>query len=162
MWNLAQADRGRHTCILLDMEDKDSNARIYAWNWFALHAGQRLQLVNFWLVAVSFLAAAFVQARTSHLIAVAIGVSVTGTVASLAFLALDRRTRQLVRVAEDALRHLEQSQTASGQDKVMELVALSNADGRSFFDSYRVIIQGLQLLVSIFFALATIYCLVSL
>ena len=85
------------------MPPENASVESYAWNWFALHAGQRLQLVNFWLVAVAFLAAAFVQARSSHLIAVAVGVSVIGVVASLAFLALDRRTRQLIHIAGDAL-----------------------------------------------------------
>lgn len=76
--------------------DAETNAQAYAWNWFALHAGQRLQLVNFWLVAVAFLASAFVQARSNHLFAIAFGVCVTGAVSSLAFMRLDVRTRQLV------------------------------------------------------------------
>ena len=56
------------------MENPETEARRYAWNWFALHAGQRLQLVNFWVVAVAFLATAFVQARSFHMVAIAFGV----------------------------------------------------------------------------------------
>jgi hypothetical protein len=140
--------------------ERSTNVQSYAWNWFALHASQRLQLVNFWLVAIAFLATAFVEACTSHLVAIAFGVSVTGIVSSLAFLRLDARTRQLIQVAENALAALEEAQTASGLDEVFELVKASHNARQSRFDSYRVIIQGLQLSVAFMFFLAMIYSLV--
>jgi hypothetical protein len=129
----------------------------YAWNWFALHSGQRLQLVNFWLVAVAFLAAAFVQARSSHQVAIAFGVSLTGAVSSLAFMRLDVRTRQLVQVAEAALVSGEKAQTAAGVNEVFELVAASRRVRTRRFDSYRIIIEGLQLTVAVIFLAAAIY-----
>ena len=144
----------------MDDPDINTSAQSYAWSWFALHAGQRLQLVNFWLVAVAFLATAFVQARSSHLVAIAFGVSVTGVVSSLAFMRLDARTRQLIRVAENALRSFEVRRTAAGLDEVNELVKASHQAQRSYLDSYRVIIQGLQLSVAIMFMLAAIYSLI--
>jgi hypothetical protein len=141
----------------VDESDRNASLQSYAWNWFALHAGQRLQLVNFWLVAVAFLAAAFVQAKASHLTAIAFGVSVTGAVSSLAFMRLDVRTRQLVRVAENALSVFEKDNTAAGADETFELTKAS-VDARGWgFDSYRVIIQGLQLSVAVMFLLAAIY-----
>ena len=145
----------------MDSADSEATAQSYAWNWFALHAGQRLQLVNFWLVAVAFLASAFVQALSSHLVAVAFGVSVTGVVSSLAFMRLDARTRQLVQVAENALRSYEIARTAAGLDKVNELVTIAHQARRTPLDSYRVIIQGLQASVAAMFVLATIYSLIS-
>ena len=141
----------------MDESDRSASLQSYAWNWFELHAGQRLQLVNFWLVAVAFLAAAFVQAKASHLTAIAFGVSVTGAVSSLAFMRLDVRTRQLVQVAENALSVFEKGNTAAGADEAFELTKASRlARGRAF-DSYRVIIQGLQISVAIMFLLAAIY-----
>jgi hypothetical protein len=139
--------------------DKSALQQGYAWNWFALHSGQRLQLVNFWLVAVAFLAAAFVQARSSHLVAIAFGVSLTGAVSSLAFMRLDVRTRQLVQVAEEALISFEKAQTASGVNEVFELVAAARLARTRRFDSYRMIIQGLQLTVAALFLAAAIYSL---
>jgi hypothetical protein len=141
------------------VQDAEEKAQTYAWNWFALHAGQRLQLVNFWLVAVAFLASAYVQARSDHMTAIAFGVSVTGVVSSLAFMRLDARTRQLVQVAENALRSFEASGVAVGLDEVTELVRASHEVRRSRFDSYRVIIQGLQLSVAFIFALAAVFSL---
>lgn len=145
------------------MADADgaASAQSYAWNWFALHAGQRLQLVNFWLVAVAFLASAFVQALSSHLVAISFGISVTGVVSSLAFMRLDARTRQLVQVAEEALKSFETIQTAGGLDKVNELAHAAHHAGRRGLGSYRVIIQGLQASVAVMFALAAVYSLVT-
>ena len=142
------------------MQDAETKAQTYAWNWFALHAGQRLQLVNFWLVAVAFLATAYVQARASHMTAIAFGVSVTGAVSSVAFMKLDVRTRQLVQVAENSLRYFEATAVAAGMDEVTELVKASHEARRSRFDSYRVIIQGLQLTVACIFVLAAVFSLI--
>jgi hypothetical protein len=141
-------------------DDAETKAQTYAWNWFALHAGQRLQLVNFWLVAIAFLAAAYVQARSSHMPVIAFGVSVTGAVSSVAFMRLDVRTRQLVQVAENALKYFEASSVARGMDEVTELVKAAHERRRSRFDSYRVIIQGLQLSVACMFIIAAIFALI--
>jgi hypothetical protein len=93
--------------------------------------------------------------------AIAFGISVTGVVSSLAFVRLDVRTRQLVQVAENALRHFEANAVAAGMDEVTELVKASHQARRSRFDSYRVIIQGLQLSVACMFVLAAVFSLTS-
>jgi hypothetical protein len=103
-----------------------------------------------------------VQARASHLVVIAFGVSVAGVVSSLAFMRLDVRTRQLVQVAENALRVIEETQTAAGLNEVHELVKASDQVRGSWLDSYRVIIQGLQLCVALMFFLAAVYSLISL
>lgn len=159
--HVSAASHSRSSLCIVESSDRDWRAQSYAWNWFALHAGQRLQLVNFWLVAVAFLASAFVQARSSHLAALAFGIAITGTVSSLAFLRLDVRTRQLVQVAENALKSIEIAQTAAGLDVVHELAHAAHRARRSRFDSYRVTIQGLQLAVAFVFLLAAIYSLAS-
>jgi hypothetical protein len=135
----------------------DSEQRAYAWNWFALHAGQRLQLVNFWLVAVAFLATAFVQSEISHLRPIAAGVSLIGAVASIAFQRLDMRTRMLGRIAEDALRQFEAEWVSLGASDFIALVKRSNEVKQRRMDSYRLIIQGLQVSVATVFIAAFIY-----
>lgn len=137
------------------MTTVEDQAQTYSWNWFALHAGQRLQMVNFWLVSVAFLVAAFVQARASNMVAIAVGVSVTGVVSSLAFMQLDIRTRELVQVGENALRVLEKKRTEEGLEETAELVRVAH-QSRSRLSSYRVVIQGLQLSVTLLFALAAL------
>ena len=139
----------------------DLEERAYVWNWFALHASQRLQLVNFWLVAVAFLAAAFVQSQISHVRPMAAGVALIGAVASVAFQRLDVRTRQLSQVAEDALREFEAQWVAQGSSGIVALVARSHEVRKSRADSYKAIIQGLQLTVAVVFVGAFIYALAS-
>lgn len=138
------------------MSDPNADAQTYAWNWFALHSGQRMQLVNFWLVAVAFLGAAFVQARTGNLRPVAAGVCAIGAVASVAFAMLDARTRQLVQVAEAALRTLEEARIAAGADASTQLVSASHVARSSRVSSYRFVIQGLQIVVAVLFAVACV------
>jgi uncharacterized membrane protein len=135
--------------------------RSYAWNWFALHAGQRLQLVNFWLVSVAFLATAFVQSQINHLRPIATGVALIGVVSSVAFQRLDARTRQLSQVAEDALREFEAEWISHGSTNLVALSTRSHEARKSWLDSYRIIIQGLQLSVAAVFLCAFIYALVS-
>jgi hypothetical protein len=135
--------------------------RAYAWNWFAMHAEQRLQLVNFWLVAVAFLAAAFVQSQINHARIIAAGVALIGAVASVAFQRLDIRTRQLSQIAEDALREFEDEWVAQGASGLIALVKRSHQERKSRIDSYRTIIQGLQLSVALVFMAAFIYALAS-
>jgi hypothetical protein len=118
------------------------DVRAYAWNWFALHSGQRLQLVNFWLVAVAFLATAYVQSEIDHARAIASGVALVGAIASVAFQRLDVRTRQLTQVAESALQELEQEWIAQGASESVALALRSQEARQSWFDSYRVIIKG--------------------
>lgn len=139
----------------------DSEVRAYAWNWFALHSGQRLQLVNFWLVAIAFLAAAFVQSEINHLTPIAAGVALIGALSSVSFQRLDTRTRQLTLAAEDALLVFEAEWISNGVSDTIALAARSNLARTSRLDSYRVIIQSLQLFVAAVFVGAFIYALVA-
>jgi len=133
------------------------DAQLYAWNWFALHSSQRMQLVNFWLVAIAFLATAFVQAHIGNLRPVAVGVCAAGMVASIAFAMLDARTRRLVHVAEAALQKLEDERFGTGSNSSARLVSESHLARWSQISSYRLVIEGLQLIVAVLFAAAGIY-----
>lgn len=142
------------------MPDPHVDTQTYAWNWFALHSGQRMQLVNFWLVAVAFLGAAFVQARTGNLRAIAVGVCFAGAVASVAFAMMDARTRGLVQVAEEALRGIEENRAAAGQ-LTLRLVSASHEARPSRLLSYRVIIQGMQVTIAVLFVVAAVLTMVG-
>jgi uncharacterized membrane protein len=116
-----------------------------------------MQLVNFWLVSIAFLGAAFVQARSGSLRPVAIGICVTGAVASLAFAILDDRTRRLVQVAEVALLKLEGERVAAGADSCMQLASAAHMARSSRVSSYRLVIESLQAIVAMLFVAAAIY-----
>ena len=143
------------------MATVDESAHAYALTWFTVHSNQRMQLVNFWLVSVSFLMSGFVQAEVNHLRVVAFGIAVVGALASSAFCLLDMRTRRLILVAEKALRATEEAWAAAGVDSRAQL-SLRAQEGRvSRLDSYRVVIEGLQVLVGSVFAMAALYSLLS-
>ena len=72
----------------------------HAWNWFSLHAAHRMQSVNFFLVAVAFLSAAFVTALQipNHFIAGA--VAALGVFVSTFFNRLELRIQELIHAGE--------------------------------------------------------------
>lgn len=77
------------------------------WGWFSLLARQRIQLVSFWFVAMSFLTAAGMTAYTSEHVVAAMGVSVAMAGASMVFFLLDRRTRGQLALARRLLEDVE-------------------------------------------------------
>ena len=73
----------------------------HAWQWFSLHATHRMQAVNFFLVASTFLSAAYVSALHFSLPVVAAGVSGLGMMASVCFYLFELRIRKLVKRLKD-------------------------------------------------------------
>jgi hypothetical protein len=84
------------------MDEAFKNGGDHAWNWFALHAGQRMQTFNFFLVATGFLVAAYGSLLDEHR-GGAIVVALLEAWLAMWFSRLDARTRQLVKAAERAL-----------------------------------------------------------
>jgi hypothetical protein len=78
----------------------------HAWDWFALHAKQRMQCVNFFLLAMAFLVAAFVTAVKDHEV-VAAGIGLLGALVTGWFHRLEIRTKELVKAGEAAMEPLE-------------------------------------------------------
>src|SRR4030095_9126577 len=74
----------------------------HAWGWFTVHAAQRLQSFNFFLIATAFLVAAYATVLEKHSGVTAIAATF-GAWITFWFYRMERRTRQLVNAAEDAL-----------------------------------------------------------
>ncbi len=85
----------------------DQAALTHAWNWFHLHAGQRMQCINFFLVAVAFLVAAFVTVLKEQQYAVGAAVGLLAAWLSWWFHRLELRTRELVKAGERAMKPLQ-------------------------------------------------------
>ena len=88
-------------------QEIDRAALAHAWDWFALHARQRMHCVNFFLVSVAFLAASYVTALTNKFYGVGVGISVLGVLVSFWFHRLDLRTKELVKAGEAAMKPLQ-------------------------------------------------------
>lgn len=109
------------------------------WNWFALHSSQRMQLVSFWLAGAALLTSGLVAAAAAGSRGLAVGLSLFGSFASVVFARLDARTRSLILLVEQCVAQSPDTKSALGQ--------LITAAGRNrgWTDSYRLLIQGLQL-----------------
>ncbi len=87
--------------LLKDMHD-------YAWNYFAVHAEQRLKTFNFYLLLVTVvLGGLLAYLKDSKTPALAFPVGLLLALLSFVFWKLDRRNRELIRHAEGALRTIE-------------------------------------------------------
>jgi hypothetical protein len=128
----------------------------HAWAWFQLHAGQRMQLVNFWLVASAFLASALVTAASRSHYALSLILGLSGLVATVCFHRLEHRTRRLVHVGEGAIRHLQRTMAeATGIDE-LEMVLAADHHSR-ILGGYGQIIRVLHAAGALAFAGAAVW-----
>ena len=89
--------------------DERKEARAYAWGYFALHADQRMKLFNFFLIFSGLILGAFPavkdMAAGEKFVAI---FPLLLVLTAFVFWRLDKRTRRLVKIGEDALRFLDQ------------------------------------------------------
>lgn len=143
---------------------RDEDARLraaldHAWGWFSLHAGQRMQGVNFFLIASAFLVSAFGTAVTSRVYVVAIGVGLLGSWVSWWFNRLDRRANELVKAGEAPMRVLQRRLAEATGISELAILDLVN-EPRERWTSYSKVIDVLHGTTFCAFAGAAIYALV--
>ncbi len=85
----------------------ESEALQHAWNQFSLHAGQRMKMIDVFLVSLALVVAGYGTAMQGGFPVIALGVAVFGVVVVVAFLLLEVRNRELVKAAEAPLKVLE-------------------------------------------------------
>jgi hypothetical protein len=119
-------------------------AREHAWNWFALHATQRMQAFNFFVVATAFLIAAYASLLDKEPAAAAV-LATIGAWLAFWFNRLDARSRQLVEAAEDALR-VSQERLANLADNqsLMILAAVGFHDAKADEQSEHAVTRSTQ------------------
>jgi len=82
----------------------------YAYDYFSFHAKQRTTMFNFFMVAVGLIATAVAQSFKDGMPKeVLIGLLVIGAILTIAFIFLDRRNVQLLQIAGDVLREIEET-----------------------------------------------------
>lgn len=82
--------------------------RQYVWNYFQLHASQRLITFNFYIVISTAIAAGYAVAlRANGIPVLAILLGFTISLLSFVFWKLDMRNKLLIKNAEEALKYLE-------------------------------------------------------
>jgi len=141
--------------------DFDDVALKHAWDWFSLHAAQRMQSLNLFLVSVAFLLAGYGVAYQSANFMVASFLSIAGIIVAVCFALLDLRNRQLIRAGEAALERL--------QDQLADLVSmpeirmLASVEKPDLWGgTYTRMIRGIALALLGLFLVALIVALASL
>jgi hypothetical protein len=87
----------------------------HAWSWFELHASQRMQFINHYMIAIAFLGTAYttalVAAQPLHVPAGLI--ALIGLGITVFFFFAERRVRRLIHDGEESLVSLEEAITSS-------------------------------------------------
>lgn len=120
----------------------DKEALSHAWNWFTLHASQRMQCVNYFLLAMAFMTTAYVTSFISSHYWAAFCVALLASWFSLCFNRLEHRTKTLVKAGEAALAPLQAK--LSSMTGVASLNILKSVEVTPFFGSYSKVINALQ------------------
>ena len=82
-------------------------AMTHSQSWSELHANQRQNLLNFFLIAAAFLFNAYVGSLSGHRYGLAAVIALLGAAISFGFILMDLRNRDLTRAGEVAVKHLE-------------------------------------------------------
>lgn len=80
----------------------------YAWKYFDFHAKQRTTMFNFFLIFTGLIVNGYVQLVKEKSFILAIIIALSGVIITIAFVALERRNEELVHIAEDILKSLEE------------------------------------------------------
>lgn len=103
------------------VNDSESFLRKQAWDYFTVHASQRVTTFNFYLVIASLLSTAYFSSfkLDSNLQSARTGLAVLLVCFSFIFWKLDKRNRFFIKAAESALRIFEANEeTANPQTKL--------------------------------------------
>jgi hypothetical protein len=127
----------------------------HAWNWFNLHAAQRMQTFNYFLVATAFLIAAYASLIERVPLA-ALAVALVGAWISFWFTRLDNRTRQLINAGEDVLKIYQKRIAKSIDLPEFEILRIVEGPGDRA-SSYRLVIGVIQRTIVTVFLFAGAY-----
>jgi hypothetical protein len=102
----------------------------HAWNWFSMHAQQRMTTINFFLVVQGALLGALGVTADKKLYGYQFYVGLLIVLMALMFFALDKRVRKLIEIGETALKTEQSRLAADVSDTHIELLRLSDECAR--------------------------------
>ena len=94
----------------------------HAWRWFELHARQRLQLVNFFLLSEAFLGSAYALALDAGRPIVSCAFALIGALTPIYFCLIEQRVRALLKAGEQAMEPFEEALASSTGTRAIRLV----------------------------------------
>jgi hypothetical protein len=129
-------------------------------SWFELHASQRQNLLNFFLIAIAFLFNAYVGALGGHREILAALIGLLGALISFGFTLMDLRNRDLTRAGESPMMELERRMALRCDLPQLRIQEAINQPRRPWL-SMGKIIRAIHITVAVVFVGATIYALVA-
>jgi len=128
----------------------------HTWSWFALHATQRMQLINFFLISLAFVTAGYGTSLGSGRPKVASCVALAGALIALAFWRLDVRTRELIKAAEVPISIIQSRMAEAVEIPDLELVKIMERPSR-LFTSYTSVLRALVALAVTLCTVGVVY-----
>ena len=128
----------------------------HAWEWFSLHARQRMQSLYYFLIAAAFLFGALTHASNTDNPTLALVVSLLGAGISFIFYRLENRVQSLLRLAEDALKPLENELAELTHVSHIEVVSRAESVLRGSW-AYSKVFRFLYASTGTVFFLASLY-----
>ncbi|MFC1528517.1 hypothetical protein ACFL5B_01265 [Candidatus Latescibacterota bacterium] len=120
----------------MTIETKLKDHREYAWNYFQLHANQRMTTFNFFVVIATLLSAGlagtFKKDYEYEFIGVVLGLDMA--IISFVFWKLDQRVRYLIKHAESALKEIERQSVIVTHQDVNQNVSLFSSEEKKTAD----------------------------
>lgn len=101
-------------------EGYDSVLQKQAWGYFTLHASQRMTVFNFYIILSALTTTSYVASFDSRFDLRALRIVLATLLCLFAFVfwKLDERTKRLVKIGENALKHFEEAASAADVMKV--------------------------------------------
>jgi hypothetical protein len=128
----------------------------HAWSWFELHADHRMRALNFFVVSIAFLTAAYVTAVQFAHPLVSIIVCLAGLAFTLCFSRADVRIGELIKASEAVLRPLQgqlAQKTSLDMFRISELVEKS----KHCFCHYSAVIRTIHITAALMLLLGAGY-----
>lgn len=118
----------------------------HAWGWFTVHAAQRMQSINLFLISFTVIVAGYGASFQAKNYLVSLIVAIAGIVITLAFWFLEERNRTLVKVAEVPLAFLQQRLAQQVGLPSLEIIAQADLghEGWRKYAKYSWVIRALM------------------
>lgn len=103
------------------VELKESDFLKILWDYFVVHANQRIQILNFYIVLETFFITGLLTLfqLDGNLTAFRLILSVSIIFFSIIFFALDKRTKEMIKFSEEAIKTLEQKYVLKYGSEIM-------------------------------------------
>ena len=141
-----------------DLTEAEKIVLEHSWNWFALHSGQRMQLLSYFFVALALVVAGYGSALQANAPAVAVGLCGAGLALSGGFFLVDLRTRALVKASEKPISTIQKRLSVLTSNDEINLVERVETP-KPWFSSYSKVISALMLVTAVLMAAGIAYAL---